>query len=65
MGSGLRSERNAAWYVRSVSTATFSVVFAVTKVDDKNVELFTTTLTVSQVTALGVVENGKLSIGDP
>jgi hypothetical protein len=48
-----------------VSTAAFAAEFAVAKVDDAKVELFTVTLTVDQVSALGVVEKGGLSIKDP
>ena len=47
------------------SAAAFNAVFAVAKVDDVNVELFTVTLSVTQVDAVGVVGNGKLSIQDP
>jgi hypothetical protein len=48
-----------------VSTAAFTAIFAVAKVDDVNVELFTVTLTVNAVNALGFVEKGRLSIKDP
>jgi hypothetical protein len=48
-----------------VSTAAFAAVFAVAKVDDGNVELFTVTLTVDEVNALGFVDRGMLSIKDP
>jgi hypothetical protein len=47
------------------STAAFTATFAVAKVDDVNVELFTVTLTVNAVLALGFIEKGKLSIKDP
>lgn len=47
------------------SNAIFTAEFAVAKSDDKTVELFTVTLTVNQVSALGSVENGKVSVNDP
>ena len=48
-----------------ISTAAFSAVFAVAKVDDVNIELFTVVLTVNSVDALGFVGKGVISISDP
>jgi hypothetical protein len=47
------------------STVAFDALFAVAKVDDAKVELFTVKLTVNQVNALGAVDNGTISIKDP
>ncbi len=58
-----RGTQPGAFSIRS--TASFAAVFAVTKVDDTSIELFTVRLTVREVNAAGLVSNGKISIKDP